>query len=738
MALLAVQHIPEWRKREVFEPGYHFDDSTIQGFSHTHLSGTGCGDLGDIMFMPSQKENLNLFPFDSTYEMGFSHKNEKSSAGFYSVELNDGIQVELTATERCGFQHYIFQKDKKQFVMLDLLHGISDNNSKSHIQQSPNGNVVLGWRESNGWANDEKIFFAAVFSKSIDSMTITYDIEDSKLEKKQYDSLRNQKICISLDKENSNDLFVKVGISYVSSENALRNLETEIPDWNFEAIKDSAKAKWQRALSKIEVKGGTEEQRSIFYTSLYHCMIHPSLEDDVDGRYRGMDDSIHTVEAGHHQYHIFSLWDTYRALHPLMTIIDPKRDADFIRSLLNKFNKSGRLPVWELCNNETDCMIGYHSIPVIADAYMKGIKDFDTTLALRAMIKSAIDTRNGLGYYQEKGYIPSDKENESVSKTLEYAYDDYCIAHMAEQMNWNDTIVRKFYERSSYYQNLWNPEAKFFTARKHGKWISPFDPFEVNANYTEANAWQYLFAVAQDIPGLIQLMGGNENFEQKLDSLFTAHSELKGREQPDISGLLGQYAHGNEPSHHFAWLYNYIGKPAKSIDKVRYILNNFYNTGRNGLIGNDDCGQMSAWYVFSAMGFYPVCPASNYYALGSPIFSEVKIHLDSGKTFTINSENLSEQNIYARKSELKNGKEEFLPCFISHDDILHGEELKLTMSSAPIDSDTRIFLEKNSALQIRSTPVPYFKYDSRTFVDSIKISLNTIESNADLYSAEAI
>ena len=524
---------------------------------------------------------------------------------------------------------------------------------------------------------------------------------------------------------------VKIGISYVSATNALENLDTEIPNWNFEAIKDSAKAKWQRALSKIEVKGGTEEQRSIFYTSLYHCMIHPSLEDDVDGRYRGMDDSIHTVEAGHHQYHIFSLWDTYRALHPLMTIIDPKRDADFIRSLLNKFNKSGRLPVWELCNNETDCMIGYHSIPVIADAYMKGIKDFDTTLALRAMIKSAIDTRNGLGYYQEKGYIPSDKENESVSKTLEYAYDDYCIAHMAEQMNWNDTIVRKFYERSSYYQNLWNPEAKFFTARKHGKWISPFDPFEVNANYTEANAWQYLFAVAQDIPGLIQLMGGNENFEHKLDSLFTAHSELKGREQPDISGLLGQYAHGNEPSHHFAWLYNYIGKPAKSIDKVRYILNNFYNTGRNGLIGNDDCGQMSAWYVFSAMGFYPVCPASNYYALGSPIFSEVKIHLDSGKTFTINSENLSEQNIYARKSELKNGKEEFLPCFISHDDILHGEELKLTMSSEATESDTKSFLEKISNAD-RIIPVPYFKYDSRTFTDSMTIYMRDVSDSANV------
>lgn len=717
--------------------GYHSDDSTIQGFSHTHLSGTGCGDLGDILFMPSQRENWNSFREDSMYEVGFSHKNEKASAGFYSVKMNDEIEVELTATERCGFQRYTFQKSKQQSILVDLNHGINDKTADSW-QIQMNDSTVVGYRFSNGWASNQKIFFAARFSKSVESLNAVFKNDSDKSAGAQ--GLLSgailssyKKAVITFDKKSGDELLVKIGISYVSATNALENLDTEIPNWNFEAIKDSAKAKWQRALSKIEVKGGTEEQRSIFYTSLYHCMIHPSLEDDVDGRYRGMDDSIHTVEAGHHQYHIFSLWDTYRALHPLMTIIDPKRDADFIRSLLNKFNKSGRLPVWELCNNETDCMIGYHSIPVIADAYMKGIKDFDTTLALRAMIKSAIDTRNGLGYYQEKGYIPSDKENESVSKTLEYAYDDYCIAHMAEQMNWNDTIVRKFYERSSYYQNLWNPEAKFFTARKHGKWISPFDPFEVNANYTEANAWQYLFAVAQDIPGLIQLMGGNENFEQKLDSLFTAHSELKGREQPDISGLLGQYAHGNEPSHHFAWLYNYIGKPAKSIDKVRYILNNFYNTGRNGLIGNDDCGQMSAWYVFSAMGFYPVCPASNYYALGSPIFSEVKIHLDSGKTFTINSENLSEQNIYARKSELKNGKEEFLPCFISHDDILHGEELKLTMSSAPIDSDTRIFLEKNSALQIRSTPVPYFKYDSRTFVDSIKISLNTIESNADIY-----
>ncbi len=694
--------------------GYHSDDSTIQGFSHTHLSGTGCGDLGDIMFMPSQR--FNLLSRDTIYEVGFNHKDENASAGYYSVELNDGIKVELTATERCGFQHYTFQKKQPQFVIIDLWHGINDKVTDGSCRVKDDS-IVIGFRYSTGWASNQKIFFAAQFSKGI---------------VKGFD-----KNIAKFDEKKGTDLYIKTGISYVSSENALKNLQAEIPDWNFKTVKDSAKAKWQRALSKIEVKGGTEEQRTNFYTSLYHCMIHPSLEDDVDGKYRGMDDSIHTVEAGHHQYHIFSLWDTYRALHPLITIIDPVRDNDFIISLLNKFNESGRLPVWELCSNETDCMIGYHSIPVIADAFMKGIKDFDTTLALRAMIKSAIDTRSGLGYYHQKGYIPSDKENESVSKTLEYAYDDYCIARMAQQMNWNDTIVRKFYERSSYYQNLWNPEVKFFTARKFGKWISPFDPFEVNANYTEANAWQYLFAVAQDIPGLINLMGGNENFEHKLDSLFTAHSELKGREQPDISGLLGQYAHGNEPSHHFAWLYNYIGKPAKSIDKVRFILNNFYHTGRNGLIGNDDCGQMSAWYVFSAMGFYPVCPGSNYYALGSPIFSEVKIHLDgpqeaSQKTFTINTENLSEKNIYVSKTELKKDKEKFLPCFISHEDILNGDELKLTMTSKPVESETKAFLKK-IAPSNRITPMPYFVYDSRLFSDSVLVSLSDADPKADVF-----
>ncbi|GDX53393.1 alpha-1 2-mannosidase [Bacteroidota bacterium] len=685
--------------------GYHSDDSTIQGFSHTHLSGTGCGDLGDILFTPFL-EGKN----DSLIQQSFKHENEKADAGFYSVKFDNGIEVELTATERCGIHHYKFPEEKENVVLIDLVHGVNDNANKTFLQQK-NDSTFVGYRFSSGWASYEKIFFASRFTKAISKI----------------DSSNGRAILHF----NSKEILIKVGISYTSIEGAEKNLEEEAVGKTFEAIKDSAKAKWQRALSKIEVKGGTEEQRSIFYTSLYHCMIHPSLEDDVDGRYRGMDDSIHTVETGHHQYHIFSLWDTYRALHPLMTIIDPKRDADFIRSLLNKFNESGRLPVWELCSNETDCMIGYHSIPVIADAFMKGIKDFDTTLALRAMIKSAIDTRSGLGYYQEKGYIPSDKENESVSKTLEYAYDDYCIARMAKQMNWNDTIVQKFYERSSYYQNLWNPEAKFFTARKYGKWISPFDPFEVNANYTEANAWQYLFAVAQDIPGLIQLMGGNENFEHKLDSLFTAHSELKGREQPDISGLLGQYAHGNEPSHHFAWLYNYIGKPAKSIDKVRYILNNFYHTGRNGLIGNDDCGQMSAWYVFSAMGFYPVCPASNYYAVGSPIFSEVKIHLDGNINFTIKADKLSEQNIYVSKSELKNRKEDFLPCFISHDDILNGEELKLTMSSSSTDSDTKTFLEKISNAD-RIIPVPYFKYDSRTFTDSMTIYMSDVSDSANV------
>ncbi len=714
--------------------GYHSNDTTIQGFSHTHLSGTGCGDLGDILFMPSQKENWNSFREDSMYEVGFSHKNEKASAGNYSVKLDDGIEVELTATERCGYQHYNFQKNKPQNILIDLNHGINDKTTESwHIQM--NDSTVVGYRFSNGWASNQKIFFAARFSKPIQSLTTIFRNDSVKaLHKEGFLSDKDlsefKKMIIGFDNKSGDEIEVKTGISFVSVDNALANLVAEIPNWNFEAIKDSAKSKWQRALSKIEVKGGTQEQRTNFYTSLYHCMIHPSLEDDVNGEYRGMDDSIHIVEAGHHQYHIFSLWDTYRALHPLMTIIDPKRNTDFIRSMLNKFNESGRLPVWELCGNETDCMIGYHSIPVIADAFMKGIKDFDTTLALRAMIKSAIDTRSGLGYYHEKGYIPSDKENESVSKTLEYAYDDYCIARMARQMNWNDTIVHKFFKRSSYYQNLWNPEAKFFTARKFGKWISPFDPFEVNANYTEANAWQYLFAVAQDIPALIQLMGGNKNFEQKLDSLFTAHSELKGREQPDISGLLGQYAHGNEPSHHFAWLYNYIGKPAKSVDKVRHILNNFYHTERDGLIGNDDCGQMSAWYIFSAMGFYPVTPGSNYYALGSPIFSEVKIHLDGGKIFNIKAEKLSEQNIYVSKAELKTTKQEFLPCFISHDDILYGEELNLTMSSSSVTSDMKSFLEKISP-PFRDFPVSYFKYQSRVFVDSMEVSIGNIKVGTD-------
>ncbi len=687
--------------------GYHSDDSTIQGFSHTHLSGTGCGDLGDILFTPFL-EGKN----DSLIEQSFLHENEKAGAGFYSVKFDNGIEVELTATERCGIHRYSFPDEKENLVLIDLIHGVNDNATKIFFHLE-NDSTLVGYRFSSGWASNEKIFFASRFSNSVSKI----------------DSSNGRAI---LHFKKSKDILIKVGISYSSIDGAEKNLEAEAIGKSFEAIKDSAKAKWQRALSKIEVKDGTQEQRTIFYTSLYHCMIHPSLEDDVNGKYRGMDDSIHTVTPGHHQYHIFSLWDTYRALHPLMTIIDPKRDADFIRSLLNKFNESGRLPVWELCSKETDCMIGYHSIPVIADAFMKGIKDFDTTLALRAMIKSAIDTRSGLGYYQEKGYIPADKENESVSKTLEYAYDDYCIARMAQAMNWNDTIVQKFFERSSYYQNLWNPEAKFFTARKFGKWISPFDPFEVNSNYTEANAWQYLFAVPQDIPGLIQLMGGKENFETKLDSLFTAHSQLKGREQPDISGMLGQYAQGNEPSHHFAYLYNFIGKPGKSIDKVRYIINNFFHTGRNGLIGNDDCGQMSAWYVFSAMGFYPVTPASNYYALGSPIFSEVKIHLDGGKTFTINVESLSEKNIYVSKAEFKNSKEEFLPCFISHSAILNGEELKLTMSNYSSVTDTKTFLEK-CGLPFRIVPVPYFVYDSRTFADSVLVSLKSIADSSGIY-----
>ncbi|MDQ7816324.1 MAG: GH92 family glycosyl hydrolase [Melioribacteraceae bacterium] len=661
--------------------GYHYSDNSIMGFSHTHLSGTGATDYADILFMPTVGE-IKIFPGskespDEGYRSRFSHNNEKASPGYYSVYLDDyKIKAELTTTERCGFHKYAFPKSNKSNIIIDLNHGL-DSHNEGYIRVIDSRRIE-GMRKSSGWAKDHTFYFYAEFSKPFKVFNL---YKENRLADNSKDvSGKNIKAAFRFSTDESEIIYAKVGISAVDIEGARKNLEVEISHFNFEKIVNEANEKWENELSKIIVEGGTEIQKKIFYTALYHTLITPTIFSDVDGRYLGMDRKIHKKDDFDY-YTVFSLWDTFRALHPLLTIIDQKRTRDFVKTLLAKYKESGLLPVWELASNETWTMIGYHSVPVIFDAYMKGINDFDLGLALEAMRKSADRDQHGLKLYRERGFIPADKENESVSKTLEYGYDDWCIAQFAKQIGEEDDF-KKYNARSLFYKNLFDTSTGFFRGKlSNGKWIEPFNPKEVNAIYTEASAWQYNFFVPHDIKGLINLHGGNNNFIKKLDEMFEESDLLEGRHQPDITGLIGQYAHGNEPSHHVAYLYNYAGAPWKTQSRVRNIINSLYTDQPDGLCGNDDCGQLSAWYIFSAIGFYPVCPGDNKYMIGSPLFEKITIRLENGNKFIINAKNQSDKNIYVRSATL-NGVN-FNAPHISHQQIMEGGSINFVMSDLP-------------------------------------------------------
>ena len=588
--------------------GYHESDSVIYGFSHTHLSGTGCSDYGDVMLMPMMGEAS----FDNKkYSSKYSHQTEKANAGFYSVHLNDDdIDVELTTTTRVGFHKYTFNKAGKMNVILDLLHRDKLLDGKIKIIDNK---TIEGYRKSYAWAADQRVYFRIEFSKPFTGRSLRGD--------------GNEMLtggAFEFDVKKGEQVFVKVAISGVDEEGAKKNMLAELPHWNFEKVRTDCEAMWNQELNKIQVKGGSTDQQVIFYTALYHCFIHPSIYNDVDGRYLGRDMQIHKTD-GFNYYTVFSLWDTFRALHPLFNIVQRERNLDFIKTFLEQYKQVGRLPMWELSSNETNCMIANHGISVIADAYAKGIRSFDVNLAIEASIKSTHNF-NKFGYpiYYKKGFLAIEDEHESVSKSLENAYNDWCIDKLGKLSGTklNDT-VGSF--NGSNWKNLFNPKNGFIQPRSNGGWLKLFNPKEVNNHYTEANAWQYNFFVPQDVNGLINAYGGNNNFEAKLDEMFTTSSKTDGREQADISGLIGQYAHGNEPSHHMAYLYNFIGKPEKTQQKVHQIINEMYSNNTNGLSGNEDCGQMSAWYVFSAMGFYPFCPGENKYASTKSIFDEVLI-----------------------------------------------------------------------------------------------------------------
>lgn len=686
--------------------GYHYTDSIIYGFSHTHLSGTGVSDYGDLLIMPHSKEQNSTLEY-TTYHSAFDKKTEKASAGYYEVVLEaDNIQAALSTTARCGMHQYTFPEGSAQNILLDLQH--RDQLLEAQLEVVDE-RTIRGMRRSNAWATDQHFYFYLQFSKPFTTKTL---LENDKKEM----------VHAQFNFENTKqELLVKVGMSNVSMEGAQKNLEQEIPHWDFEKVKKEAEAAWEKELQKVAVEGGSKDQKTIFYTALYHSFLAPNLFMDVDGQYRGTDLKIHKAE-GFDNYTIFSLWDTFRGTHPLYTILQRKRTSDLIKTFLAQYQQGGQLPVWELAGNYTGCMIGYHSVSVIADAYAKGIQDFDTQLALEAMNHSATQDHLGLSFYKKKGFMSCDEEAESVSKTLEYAYDDWCIAQFAKATG-NNAMHQQYLQRAQGYKNLYDPTTNFLRGRIHGGWFSPFDPSEVNFNYTEANGWQYTLFAPQDIHGLIQLMGGKDAFEKKLDELFTTESTLEGRHQVDITGLIGQYAHGNEPSHHVAYLYNYIQKPWKTQEKIQQIMDEMYQNAPDGLSGNEDCGQMSSWYNLSAMGFYSVTPGADYYALGKPTFERVSLNLENGKQFTIKANNLSVDNIYVQSVQL-NGKDYPL-SYLKHNSIMEGGTLIFEMGKEPNKTwaSDKAAVPPSSINEHLIIPAPYLLASGKTFTDEMRIEM---------------
>ena len=704
--------------------GYHYSDSVIYGFSHTHLSGTGIPDYCDILLMPYTGETKWN---NKEYRSGFSHKNEKASPGYYEVLLDKhNIKAELTTSYRSGMHQYSFPSTANTgSILIDLVH--RDEVLDAFIEQV-NDYEMRGYRRSKSWAENQAVYFHIKFEQPIEAFIIAN--ADKPISGKE---LKSQKIksSLSFDLPADKQIRLKIGISAVSMEGAKANLEAEIKDWDFKKVHNDAKQAWNKELSKIDVKGGSKDQQIVFYTALYHTMLAPNIFQDVDGQYLGTDKKIHKA-AGFTNYSIFSLWDTYRALHPLMTIINQQRTTDWINTFLKQYEHGGMLPVWELAGNETFCMIGYHSVPVIVDAYQKGIRGFDKDLALKAMLSYAESDRFGLNYYRNYGYISNDKEHESVSKTVEYAYDDWCIAQFAKSIN-KDSVYQKYLKRSQYWKNLYDPTTKHLRGKHQSMWHTPFDAKEINNFYTEGNSWHYSFYTPQDVNSLIKLHGGKDKFLVKLNELFTTSSKTTGRDQADVTGLIGQYAQGNEPSHHMAYLFNYAGQPWRTQELVHKINTEFYKNSPDGLIGNEDCGQMSAWFIFSSMGFYPVNPANGEYIFGTPLFDEVRINLENGKTFTIKSNRSNTAAKYIA-SVLLNSKAHTKSYFL-HKDIINGGEISFKLSQLPnkkfgsVTPDLPLSEVKENPIVI----VPYFDNKSRKFQKQVNVVLKSPEAGTELY-----
>jgi predicted alpha-1,2-mannosidase len=681
--------------------GYSYDDSTILGFSLTHLTGTGCPDLGDFLFMPQVGKPAFVrgdsdHP-ESGYQSAYSHADESASAGYYKVKLEkSGVTTELTAGERAGMLRFIFPASDQASIMIDLSHIIGPWRVAESRVRIEDNSTITGFHLINGWARERYVYFAARFSRPFDGAEIIssgtpviYNTYRFRSHKEAAGT--NLQVFAKYGKTGPDEVIqVKVAVSAVSAADALQNLDAEIPGWDFDQVREATRARWDRALGKIQIEG-TPAQKETFYTSVYHAMLAPNLFTDVNGKYHGFDQNIHS--ANHFtDYAVFSLWDIFRAEAPLLALIDEPHESDFINSLLVHYDQSvdHLLPMWELDGNETWCMIGYHAVPVIVDGYFKGVKGFDVQHAYEAIKTTAMNPDyDSVARYSKLGWVPCDQEDESLSKTLEYAYDDWCIAQMAKALGKTEDYDY-FMKRSASYKNIYDPEMGWMRPKdSNGNWRTPFDPHifggGTNLNdVTEATSSQYSFFAPQDVPGLITLMGGREKFIAKLDSVFDAVQSqvFKGSlSTNDLRGCIGEYWHGNEPSHHMIYLYSYAGAPSKAAERLHQVVTTQYGNQPGSLCGNDDCGQMSAWYIFTCLGFYPVCPASDYYVIGAPQIPKAVVHLSNGKTITMTAENISDKNIYVQSVKLngRNWDSPFLPYW----ELKRGGTIEFTMGPQP-------------------------------------------------------
>ena len=706
--------------------GYHYSDKTIMGFSHTHLSGTGAPEFCDILLMPTTGQ-VNVKVGDEKdsstgYRSKFSHDNENASPGYYQVLLDDyDVKAELTATTRTGFHRYTFPKSDNSNIIIDIKNRDRVIDSKLNIISDTE---ISGFRRSIRWAKDQHVYFYAEFSKPFKNFGIAVD--DKVIENVKTAEGKNIKGFVNFSTNEGETVLVKVGISSVSIDGAKKNLKAENKGWEFDKVKANANILWKKHLAKIDVKGGTERERRIFYTSLYHTAMAPVTLNDVDGSYRGVDRKIHKAKD-FTRYTVWSLWDVFRTQMPLYTILEPSRMNEYMKTFLEVYKNGGRLPHWEIWGEYSGSMIGHHSLPIILDAYKKGICDYDVNTAFKAM-KNQVDHS---GYYARLGYIPSDKAGGSVSMVMEYAYNDWCIAEMAKALGKEDDYYI-YQQRAQFYKNMFDESTGFMRPKTSARtWATPFDPAEGSEHFVEGNSFQYSLFAPQDVNGLIDLIGGDKKFEAWLDNLFTYESEHDA-DVIDASGLIGQYAHGNEPSHHMAYLYNYVGAAPKTQNMVRQILETMYDDKPDGLEGNEDCGQMSAWYIVSAMGFFPVTPGATIYNIGTPIFDKVTINLENGKQFVIEAKNVSADNYYIQSSSL-NGKP-FTKSWFDHSDIVDGGHFVFEMGATPsekwgITKEDRPFTGEFQP----TVSMPYIITDDSQFISKATVKLECETKDSKIY-----